>query len=1522
MKRPFLAVPLAASITLSLTLGCGDANVDRVDIFETSDTLPPDDIAGEVVGDVAADTALNDTAPGEVDTGRVDGPGLGIDYGATAPGAKPRFDLAAEGWMSVGWPSDRYRENGHVRLSNMPMGVAGLLDDYITFGEEVLDGFGLNGTVYFGFDADLEEAVLPSPEASMRPDAAVQMVNVSPGPHEGTRLPLVFKFYGGNSDPIYEPRTLALRPVYGFPLEEGDTYCAIVTRAVKDAAGNYLQQPEGFTEALDREPYFALLKNHLFVSPLAREDVATATCFTAQHATDELVRVSRYIDDAVPPEVETVFEPGVWGEFHGIYVAPNFQSGVKPYQEDGDIRFDERGQPVPQADESLRFMLLTPSDHAMPEAGWPIVLYAHGTGGDYESCRGDTKELVLDGLAVLCVDQPLHGPRGPGRVLTDAELVLFSFNFVNPHAGRSAFRQAAIDTLWLSRMIEAHRFDLEANMTKSGKPMRLDPDNIHFFGHSHGGLSGTLTLAVDPRIKSGVISGMAGVIIETILRRKDPADLAVLTATLLGIDPNDLDTFHPALNLMQMLVDATDPVNYTRLWLRPPAGVRAKHVFVTEGTEDHASPSVGTDASTAAGLVPQVLPVAKTSEAHVLRGLAPVSMPVRDNVTLPDGQTRTVGLRQWQGGEHWVAFDAPDGRAMWRHFLVSAANEESPELSTGDLAVAEAGPVSPADRCEDAREIPTVQGFPATIRGNTQVAGADYTTTCPSPQGAPGRDLFYRFTPPASGTYRFRIALEAPINRDTPRRGPDLVTVLSSCGGECLGSKADGSLDLSLESGKTVYIAVDGTTVADVGSYALVIEQRCAVVECGERECGNYGCGSCGQCGAGEYCTSEGRCEPTLPGESCAAPIEGSTLPWSWSGDTRAYANDGGYGIGSCPGFPFYLGHGSDDVVFRYVPPESGKLVATIDGDYDVNLWASDVCGDASTCLGANRTAGRSARILLDGVAGEPIFIFADGASNSGNSAGHVTVAVEACVPRCDGRACGDDGCGGSCGACGAGENCVESAGNCPIPYDCPKVTECRMIEGDICEAAFRIDSVPFMDARSTEGFTQDYGVGGDWCPAMKDGSGITESWGFGAADVAYAFTAPKSGLFKVWLDTGWPTVFDASLYLARDCGDIEATCIAADERDRNERVFARLNEGETVYAIVDGWTNFWGQTGSYELHVDECLPTCVNRQCGSDGCDGSCGTCGAGLTCQGSRCLAPQGQLCTNPRWVGELPWRETLDTTNYGADRQNGCAGAAASALSPEVTYRFKAPADGSYRVTLTASFEAQLYVDGACASNLCLGSGPEVELALVKDQSIYITVDGVDGAAGPSMGAFTLDVRPSCTPQCDGKSCGDDGCGGSCGTCAFPADICMGGGTCVDPTARAGNTCVVPLTVGDLPFEGTGDTAAAGVTNDYVVDEGQCGGFVAKGLGSNDEVWSFTAPAEGAYVVQVLTSGWDAFIVALGDCEDPVGTCLAANDSQEADFVTLTLSAGDRVYLIVDGEDNVRNDKGAYTLRVFSR
>jgi hypothetical protein len=66
-----------------------------------------------------------------------------------------------------------------------------------------------------------------------------------------------------------------------------------------------------------------------------------------------------------------------------------------------------------------------------------------------------------------------------------------------------------------------------------------------------------------------------------------------------------------------------------------------------------------------------------------------------------------------------------------------------------------------------------------------------------------------------------------------------------------------------------------------------------------------------------------------------------------------------------------------------------------------------------------------------------------------------------------------------------------------------------------------------------------------------------------------------------------------------------------------------------------------------------------------------------------------------------------------------------------------------------------------------------------------------DGCGGSCGSCASGQTCDGSGQCsgggcTPQCDGMACGDDGCGGSCGSCG-DGQTCDDTGQCVDATMR---------------------------------------------------------------------------------------------------------------------------------------
>jgi pimeloyl-ACP methyl ester carboxylesterase len=605
-----------------------------------------------------------------------------VDYGEG--GVSVRYEPSSREFLATPWPTDRLRVDGHPDLTTFPNpDESTLLRDYIGYGSEVLDGWGRNSAIYFELSGLLDVTTLPTVEATLDDSrAALQLFAAnSSSPRRGERVPLVFQQVDGEDDPYYPGPTLAMHPVYGFPLADSETYCAVILRSVKGKDGRHLAQTPAFAAALETEASLSPLRAMWSELDFSARDVAAATCFTTQDATKEMRAIERFLETRESGEPTELVYTGKTAHLHeiqGKYVTPNFQSGTKPYRNDGgDVKFDANGSPIVAEDEVIRFRLLIPRNSEMPAKGWPVILYSHGTFGDWQTCLdGSEQEAVREGLAMICIDQPLHGDRAIGSVVDYLDV----FNFINPRSGRMTFRQSAIDTMWLSKMVVDGRFDFSADATAFGEDVVLDPDNIVFFGHSHGGLAGTIVLAADPRIKGAVLSGASGVLIETILRRKDPLDIEATLAAVLGLTVEQLDTFHPIMSLAQTLVDATDPVNYAPYWLEPVTGGSSKHVFMTEGTEDAASPAVGADAVAAAAGLPLLNPVVNPSLAHRLKGLEPVDMPVNSNLVSTTGALITGAIRQYEGGDHFVALTNEEAKQTWRGFFRAFREGDIPTI--------------------------------------------------------------------------------------------------------------------------------------------------------------------------------------------------------------------------------------------------------------------------------------------------------------------------------------------------------------------------------------------------------------------------------------------------------------------------------------------------------------------------------------------------------------------------------------------------------------------------------------------------------------------------------------------------------------------------------------------------------------------------------------------------------------------------------------------------------------------------
>jgi hypothetical protein len=603
----------------------------------------------------------------------------------------PRGGVLAEDsdFFGLPFPNDFWRVDGGaggLDLSLYPRPSA-IIEDYLEVIPQRLDGFGLNAALFARFDGEIDPASLPAtPEAAMGPDASVYLVQLTGAP--GTFHPLRFRFEPRAGESIDEHWLSAL-PYPGFPLAEGQTYALVVTRRVLGADGGAVEasadwlavsgaeapaDPDLARARAAAEPLLAWLDDA--ASTDDRDDVVSAAVFTTQSATGIMAKLRARVRELPVPVVRDVVNNGTgedYTSYDGVFDAPNFQTGEVPYsREGGEIVLDEAdGLPVVQRTEALRVSFTIPVGE-MPAEGWPVAIYAHGTGGSYHSFQGDgtATRLARQGIAVISIDQVLHGPRNPG----ESPEISF-FNFQNPLAARDNAIQGAADDFSVVRLVEGFEY-VDTTGPGPAVTIRFDPTRMYFFGHSQGGLTGPPFVAFEPEIDGAVLSGAGGLIYLSMLHKTEPLDITTIINAIIRDEP--LDEFNPTLALVQTWIERSDPVNYGPLLARtPPLGpdgapMAPKHIFQSEGLIDDYTPPISIEAlATSIGGNP-VAPVLQDIPGLTLRGREVLSAPVTGNV---DGTTVVLLQYEESAGSdgHFVVFDVPAAETQSAEFLGTLA---------------------------------------------------------------------------------------------------------------------------------------------------------------------------------------------------------------------------------------------------------------------------------------------------------------------------------------------------------------------------------------------------------------------------------------------------------------------------------------------------------------------------------------------------------------------------------------------------------------------------------------------------------------------------------------------------------------------------------------------------------------------------------------------------------------------------------------------------------------------------------
>ena len=577
---------------------------------------------------------------------------LACGKSASGPAVHSRFDpdaaLKQRDFFALPFPTDLRRTATGLDLTGFPNPTRSqLLSDYVIAMREQ-QGFGLASALYVAFDGPIDPATVTAD--------SVYVVDLQ----TGDRTPLQTKWFGQAS--LYVPaNTLALLPVFGVPLHEGHVHALVVTDAVHDAHGAPIGPAPVMAQALQGQGAAAEVTRPFRENVQHAQHVALASVFTAQDPSPTLVKLRGAVRATPVPTPTGVScsDAGPYTLCTGQFPVPNFQTGTPPYLSSGGrLALDASGVPVVQRTESVRFALTVPKG-AGP---FPVVLYEHGTGGDFESfvSEGLAADLAARSIAAVSMDQVLHGPRNPDcwppTSAYETCVGTAYFNFVNPWAGRDNTRQGAADGFQLLRLVQ--------ELKNAGQP--LDAAHVAFLGHSQGGLTGAPFVAAEPELKGAVLSGTGGTIAITVLVRKDPLDFKAVAELLLGIDGKEsLEPFHPALVLIQTFGEPADPITSGRHLAKEPLGGGARSILLTEGLLDPYTSSSASEALGAAALFDIGGTAAHESDGFLFRGLAVDPLPH----AVPAGSGL---LLQFPNDGHFAIFDNPTARRQVMGFLQTA----------------------------------------------------------------------------------------------------------------------------------------------------------------------------------------------------------------------------------------------------------------------------------------------------------------------------------------------------------------------------------------------------------------------------------------------------------------------------------------------------------------------------------------------------------------------------------------------------------------------------------------------------------------------------------------------------------------------------------------------------------------------------------------------------------------------------------------------------------------------------------
>ncbi len=629
------------------------------------------------------------------------------------PGADGADELD---FFRLPFPTDVRKSGNQLDLSGFPTPGAALLGvdpvqlyvDAITANDS---GWGTYPTVLFRFSGTFDFKTFATD--------AVQFIDVT-DPAKGTSVGWRRFYTDARTNYICE-NFVSVQPPEGSPLEPGHTYAVYIQGQV----GNVTLLGKGDAKpVVASDNMAAVLKAapptdpklkaaHVAMAPLRAylaaknqpvANVLTAAVFTVGDVRSQMTAVADAVKAAATPVASNWVKCGGaavspcpdatgdrtcsddvvgYDEYQALLTIPIFQQGKAPYLSSADGGGIDTKKPRTED----VCMSITVPEGAAPAAGWPAVVFAHGTGGDFRNhVRPDVAGVLAAAtpkFAVIGIDQVEHGPRRGGSTQSPNDLF---FNFLNPAVTRGNPLQGAADQLSVARFAKTLNVDAA---TSTGAAIKVDGTKLFFFGHSQGSTEGSLMLPFGDDYKAAVLSGNGASLRDALRTKTKPQNIAAALPLVLQ-DPAMTDpqlgaavtASHPVLSLLQQWIDPADPLNFAALIGKPLQGHLGKHAFQTFGLDDSYSPPLTLATFVLAGGFTQVTADASAKTPYtdddVMARLKPVAVGYKP------ASGFTLGFRQYgapKGSDgHFVVFDTAAANADMVLFLTGAAGATPPVI--------------------------------------------------------------------------------------------------------------------------------------------------------------------------------------------------------------------------------------------------------------------------------------------------------------------------------------------------------------------------------------------------------------------------------------------------------------------------------------------------------------------------------------------------------------------------------------------------------------------------------------------------------------------------------------------------------------------------------------------------------------------------------------------------------------------------------------------------------------------------